>query len=315
MRVAILDDYLDAARDVADWSSLAGRAEITTFTEHLGGPEAAVAALADFEIVVAMRERQPLPATVIEKLPKLKLIVTTGMRNQSIDIEAAKSRGIAVCGTRGNKESTTEQTWAMIMGLVRNIPADDDAMHGTGWQTQLGFQICGRTLGLLGLGSIGAMVAKVGLAFGMNVIAWSQNLTEERASSLGVRRVEKDELFAESDILSVHVVLGDRTRGLVGAHEIGLMRPTAYLVNTSRAPIVDYPALVNALDRGALAGAALDVYDVEPLPTDSPLRRNGKLLLTPHMGYVTDRNIAIMYTDAIEDIEAFLNGKPVRELG
>jgi len=314
MRVAVLDDYLNVARASADWSVLDGRADLTVFHEAFDDAEAAVTALQSFEVVVAMRERTPFPRAVLERLPNLKLLITTGMRNLAIDVAAARKRGVVVCGTRSDKAPTAELTWALILGLARNVATDHAAMRAGGWQSRVGVGLGGRTLGLLGLGSIGTLVARAGQTFGMDVVAWSQNLTAERAAEVGVRRVAREELFESADVLSIHVVLSERTRGLVGARELGLMKPTAFLVNTSRAPIVDEAALIAALDEGRLAGAALDVYDQEPLPGDHPLRRTERLLLTPHMGYVSDANMATMYRDAVADIVAFLDGAPVREI-
>lgn len=314
MRIAILDDYFNAARDLAYWRQLEGRADITVFTEPLGGEENAAKALADFEIIVGMRERTPFPATLICRLPKLKLLITTGMRNRSFDLEAAHAHGVTVCGTETGSNSTADLAVGMMIALMRDIHGQFDSMRRGGWQTRPGCGLAEKTLGLLGLGRLGGVVAAVGNTFNMNVIAWSQNLTDQRAAECHACRVEKDELFRRSDVLSIHLVLSDRTRGIVGARELEMMAPTAYLVNTSRGPIVDEAALFRALQEKRIAGAAIDVYSVEPLPADHPIRKLDNVLLTPHIGYVTAENLAKMYPAALEDIVAFLGGKPIRVL-
>jgi phosphoglycerate dehydrogenase-like enzyme len=314
MRIAILDDYFNIARDLADWSRLGGRIDLRVFTEHLGSEENVAKALADFEIIVGMRERTPFPATLIHRLPKLKLLVTTGMRNWSFDLEAAHAQGITVCGTETGSNSTAELAVGMMITLMRDIHGQFNSMRQGGWQTRPGCGLAGKTLGLLGLGRLGGAVAAVGNVLNMKVIAWSQNLTDQRAAECNARRVEKDELFRRSDVLSIHLILSDRTRGIVGARELGLMAPTAYLINTSRGPIVDETALLKALKEKRIAGAALDVYGVEPLPADHPFRKLDNVLLTPHIGYVTAENLAKMYPAVLEDIVAFLEGKPIRVL-
>jgi phosphoglycerate dehydrogenase-like enzyme len=314
MRIAILDDYFDAALHLADWNPLNGRAEIQVFTEPLGGEEKAAMKLADFEIIVGMRERTPFPATLIRRLPKLKLLITTGMRNLSFDLEAARTQGITVCGTGGVGNPTSELAVGMMITLMRDIHGQFGSMRQGGWQTRPGHDLAGKTLGVLGLGRVGGAVAAVGNAFNMKVIAWSQNLTEQRAAECKARRVEKDELFLQSDVLSIHLILSGRTRGIVGAVELGLMKSTAYLVNTSRGEIVDEAALLKTLQEKKIAGAAIDVYGVEPLPADHAIRKLDNVLLTPHIGYVTAENLARMYQNAVEDIVAFLDGKPVRVL-
>jgi phosphoglycerate dehydrogenase-like enzyme len=268
--------------------------------------------LADFEIIVGMRERMPFPASLIRRLPKLKLLITTGMRNRSFDVEAAHALGITVCGTSSGSDSAAELAVGMMIALMRDIPGQFDSMRHGGWQTRPGHELAGKTLGLLGLGRLGSTVAAVGNAFDMRVIAWSQNLTDERAAECNARRVEKDDLFRLSDVLSIHIVLSDRTRGIVGARELALMSPAAYLVNTSRGPIVDEAALLAALQGKKIAGAALDVYGTEPLPADHPIRRLDNVLLTPHIGYVTTEKFAKMYQDAADDIIAFLDARPIR---
>ncbi len=312
MRIAVLDDYIGVSRKLADWSSLEGRAEITVFQEPFGSEDSAAKNLADFEIVVGMRERTPFPAGLLRRLPKLKLLITTGQRNSSFDIEAARAQGVTVCCTGSTGNATAELAIGLIIALMRDIPGQFASMRQGGWQTRLGNDLSGKTLGLLGLGKVGSVVAAAANAFRMEVIAWSQNLSDEKAAEHRVRRVEKDELFRRSDVLSVHVILSARTTGIVGAKELGLMKPTAYFVNTSRWPVVDGEALLRTLREKKIAGAAIDVYDTEPLPADAAIRRLDNVLLTPHIGYATERNFARMYQDAIEDIVAFLDGKPIR---
>jgi phosphoglycerate dehydrogenase-like enzyme len=314
IRVAILDDYQQVARRMADWAAALPDAEVTSFADHLDREDDVAAGLTDFDVVVAMRERTPFGRSLLARLPRLRLLVTTGMRNAAIDLAAAAELGITVCGTAGSGSSTVELTWALILSLVRHVPAEDASIRGGGWQRTVGTDLAGATLGVLGLGNLGRRVAAIGLAFGMEVIAWSQNLTAETAAAAGARRVERKELFGLSDVLTVHLVLGDRTRGLVGAPELALMKPTAYLVNTSRGPIVDEAALAEHLRAGRIAGAALDVYSVEPLPAGDPLRTLPDTVLTPHLGYVSERTYRTMYGEAAEDIAAFLAGRPVRVL-
>ncbi len=314
MRIAILDDYFNTALGLADWSRLEGRADTTVFTEHLGGEDAVAKALADFEIIVGMRERTPFPGTLIRRLPKLKLLITTGMRNLAFDLEAARSQKVTVCGTGSGGTSTAELAVGLMIALMRDIPGQFDSMRRGGWQTRPGQGLAGKTLGLLGLGRLGAEVAGAANAFHMQVIAWSQNLTEQRAVECKARRVEKDDLFRQADVISIHLILGERTRGIVGQRELGLMKPTACLINTSRGPIVDEAALLTTLREKKIAGAAIDVYGVEPLPREHPLRKLDNVLLTPHLGYVVTESLSKMYQDAVEDILAFLDGKPVRVL-
>jgi phosphoglycerate dehydrogenase-like enzyme len=313
-RIAVLDDYQDAALRTADWQSLPAGCEVTVFRDHVADERALAARLAPFEIVVAMRERTPFPRTLLERLPALRLLVTTGMRNASIDVKAAADRGIVVCGTPGLPYPTAELAWALVLSLFRRIPAEDRALRDGRWQTTLGLGLNGKTLGVLGLGTLGARVAKVGLAFEMEVLAWSQNLTETRAAEVGAKLVAKDELLARADVVSIHLVLSERTRGLIGARELGLMKKTAFLVNTSRGPIVDDTALVEMLHSGRIAGAGIDVYDEEPLPPDHPLRRAPNTVLTPHLGYVTEETYRVFYGGAVEDIAAYLGGAPIRVL-
>ncbi|GAB1509623.1 D-2-hydroxyacid dehydrogenase family protein [Actinophytocola sp. KF-1] len=312
----MLDDYQGVVLSMAGWDRLAGRVDVTVFREHLDGEDAVAAALADFDIVVIMRERTPFPASLIERLPRLRLLVTSGMRNASVDLAAAARAGVTVCGTGSSKASTVELTWALILGLVRNVAIENAAFHAGGpWQSTLGTNLTGATLGLIGLGQIGSRMATVAQAFGMDVLAWSQNLTEERASAAGVALAGSlPELMAASDVVSVHVVLSDRTRGLVDADALAHMKPGAYFVNTSRAAIVDQDALLAALRTNRIAGAALDVFTTEPVPADDPFRGLPNLLATPHLGYVTRENYAEYFRDTVEDIEAFLAGAPIRVL-
>jgi phosphoglycerate dehydrogenase-like enzyme len=313
-RVAILDDYQDVALAVADWRSLGREVTVEAFHERLGGEDALVKRLGDFEVIVAMRERTQLPRSVLERLPKLKLLVTTGMRNVAIDAKAAADLGIVVSGTALLTPPTAELTWGMILALARHIPEEAQHMRRGGWQTTVGVGLNGKVLGVLGLGKLGGEVARVGRAFQMEVIAWSQNLTAEHASSLGARRVEKDELFQRADFVTIHLILSKRTRGLVAARELALMKPGAYLINTSRGPIVDESALIEVLKRRTIAGAALDVFDEEPLADEHPLRKLDNVVLTPHLGYVTVENYRIAYGEAVEDIRAFLAGHPIRTI-
>jgi phosphoglycerate dehydrogenase-like enzyme len=306
MRVAILDDYQDVALSMADWSEVAARADITVFTDHLADQDAVAERLAPFEVVCVMRERTPLPRSVIERLPRLKMIASTGPFNASIDVAAAKERGIYVSTTGGYIESTVELTWALILAAARRIVDETLSVRGGGWQTSVGYQLGGTVLGVLGLGRIGSRVARVGTAFGMEVIAWSTNLTPEAAEQCGATYVSKDELFSRADVLTVHLVLSERTQGLVGAAELGLMKPTALLVNTSRGPIVDEIALVDALRAGRIAGAGLDVFDTEPLPTGHPLRSLDTVVATPHIGYVAERVYRTFYGEAATKIAAWL---------
>jgi phosphoglycerate dehydrogenase-like enzyme len=316
MRLSILDDYQGVALDMADWAPIKSRGvEIAVERYPFVDEDAAVRALAQSELVAAMRERTQFPRSLVDRLPKLKLLITTGMRNASFDMAALKDRGVTVCGTGGpggGNEDTAELAWGLILGAMRRIAEDHQLMRQGGWQTRIGHRVAGKTLGLLGLGRLGSAVARVGLAFGMKAIAWSQNLTAERSREQGVERVEKDELFRRSDILSVHLVLSPRSRGLVGAREIGLMKPSAILVNTSRGPICDTDAIIAALKEGRLAYAGFDVYDKEPLAADHPLRTAPNVILTPHIGYVTDENYRSSYPQIVENVAAFLDGKPVR---
>jgi phosphoglycerate dehydrogenase-like enzyme len=312
-RVAILDDYQGVAFLLADWSTLP--ADVVVFRDHLPDEAGVAARLADFDVVVAMRERTPFPRTLIERLPRLRLLVTTGMRNAAIDLRAAADRGVVVSGTGGVPSPTAELTWALILALARHVPREDRATRDGRWQETLGITLAGKTLGVLGLGQLGSRVARVGRAFEMEVIAWSENLTAERAAAVGTTlAASRDEVLARADFVTIHLVLSDRTRGLLGARELALMRPTAYLINTSRGPIVDERALIATLRAGVIAGAGLDVYDEEPLPPDHPLRRLPNTVITPHLGYVTEETYRVFYPQALEDVRAFLAGAPVRVL-
>ncbi|WP_248926851.1 D-2-hydroxyacid dehydrogenase family protein [Paenibacillus hamazuiensis] len=316
LRCAILDDYQNVAQTAADWSPLYEQADIVSFTQHFEKEDELAEAIGSFDIVVIMRERTPFRASLFARLPHLKLLVTTGMRNASIDLAAAAAHGVTVCGTSGRSEPTVELTWALILGLSRNIVQEHQSLRQNGpWQSTVGTDLYGKKLGLLGLGKIGSRVARIGQAFGMDVSAWSQNLTPERADEVGVRLASsKEELLESSDFVSIHLVLSDRTRGLIGAGELARMRSSAYLINTSRAPIVDREALIAALQNGRIAGAGIDVFDTEPLPADDPFRRLPNLLTTPHLGYVTKANYESFYRDAVEDIRSFLAGTPIRQL-
>lgn len=312
LRIAVLDDFQSVAGRFADWSRLPQAAEVATFADHLDDEDAVAQRLAGFDVVVAMRERTPFPRSLLERLPRLRLLVTTGARNAAIDVTAAAERGVTVCGTGAHPTGTAELTWALILAVARHVPQEDAGLRAGGWQTTVGTDLAGARLGVLGLGRLGTRVARIGVAFGMDVVAWSENLTDERAADAGVVRVGRDELFATADVLTVHLVLSTRTRGLVGRDELARMRPGAILVNTSRGPIVDETALLAALHEGRLAGAGLDVYDREPLPADAPLRRAPRTVLTPHLGYVTRDTYAVFYRDAVDDVAAFQRGTPVR---
>jgi len=315
VRCAILDDYQNVALAMADWSSVTADVEIKVFNEHLGSAEKVIAALQGFTIVCAMRERTAFPRAVIEALPDLKLLITTGMRNASIDLDAAKARGIVVCGTPAFGHGTAAIAIGLMLELARHIGYENARLKaGALWQTTIGLEFEGMTLALLGLGRLGTRVAQIGRAFGFEVIAWSQNLTAERCKDAGVEYVSRDDLFRRADFLSIHLQLSSRTRGLIGARELGLMKPTAFLINTSRGPIVDETTLVGVLRDRRIAGAGLDVFEVEPLPLAHPLRRLDNVVLTPHLGYVTAQNYRAFFAGTVEDIRAFLDGRPVRVL-
>ena len=306
MKVAILDDYQNVALQMADWTPVTQHAEITVFTDHVADPDGVVARLAPFDVVFVMRERTPLPRAIIERLPNLKMIASTGPYNASIDTEAAAEHGIYIGTTGGSVASTIELTWALILAGSRNLVGEVLSVRDGGWQVSVGRELSGRTLGVLGLGRIGGAVARIGAAFGMPVIAWSQNLSPAAAEEAGVGYVDRDTLFATSDVLSIHLRLSDRTRGLVGPAELAAMKPTALLVNTSRGPIVDEPALIAVLRAREIAGAALDTFDIEPLPGGHPLRELDNVIATPHIGYVADRPYRIFFGDAVAAIADWL---------
>lgn len=314
-RAAVLDDYQGVALSSADWSTLDGRVDVQVFTDHIGDTEHLVAALDGFEIVVAMRERTPFPRSVLERLGALELLVTTGARNAAVDVQACAELGITCSGTGGQVHSTAELTWALILACARHLPTELENVDSGGWMTTVGSDLHGATLGMCGLGRIGAMVARVGAAFGMEVIAWSQNLTRERCDELGAELVSKEELFARADFVTVHLVLSGRTTGLIAEPELRAMKPTAWLVNTSRGPICDEAVLARACAEGWIAGAGLDAYGVEPLPPAHPFRTLDNVLATPHVGYVSRRVYEIFFTDIVEDIGAYLDGSPVRVIG
>lgn len=310
LRIGVLDDYQEVALGLADWDSL--ETEVEVFTNPFADTEEAVKALADFDVLVAMRERTHFPAEILSALPRLKLLVSTGPVNSAIDLQAAQENDIVVCGTGYFAYPTAELTWALILAAARNLPAELQSMRVGGWQVGLGTSVHGQTLGVLGLGNLGQRVAAIARAFEMRVIAWSPNLTAEKAAEHGVTAVSKEELFASSDVVSIHVVLNEHSRGTVGAPELAMMKPTSILVNTSRGPIVDESALLEALQHRTIASAALDVYDTEPLPADHPLRSLDNALLTPHIGYVSEQLYSVFYEDAVEDIAAFISGSPIR---
>jgi len=314
VQVAVLDDYQDLARHYGPWEELGDVIELTVFHDHISNDGVIRDLLAGYEVIVAMRERTPFTGARLASLPNLKLLVTTGMGNAAIDMDAAAALDIVVCGTAGLTTPTVELTWGLIIGLARHIAEEDRQVREGGWQHSIGPELSGRTLGLVGFGRLGRRVAAVAQAFEMNVMAWSQNLDADAARGAGVEPVERDALFSRADVLSIHTRLSDRTRGLVGERELGLMKTSALLVNTSRGPIVDEKALLTALTDGTIGGAAIDVYDKEPLPVDHPIRSAPHTLLTPHLGYVTIGNYQLFYREAVEDIAGYLGGNPVRVL-
>ena len=312
MKLAILDDYQGTAKYLGDWSSLPPGTNVQFFQDHIANEDKLVERLKDFDMVMGMRERTPFTRSILSRLPKLRLLMTTGLRNASFDMEAASDMGIPVCGASGAGEGPTELTWGLILSLLRHIHEEDKRSREGSWGTTVGVGLKGKTLGLIGLGHIGSLVAKVGKAFDMNIIAWSQNMTAELAKECDATLVDKETLFRESDVVSVHLVLSDRSRGLVGAAELELMKPTAFLVNISRGPIVDEKALIDVLERQAIAGAALDTFDVEPLPLSHPLFKTPNTLICPHLGYVTEEGYRAFYAGVIENVRAFLSGEPIR---
>jgi D-3-phosphoglycerate dehydrogenase len=312
-KVAILDDYQNVALSYADWSSIKKDTEIKVFNAPFSSQDEAVKALKDFQVVVGMRERTPFPRKVLEALPNLKLLITTGAKNNSFDVAAANERGVTVCGTGQFGNPTTGIVFGLMLELTRRIGFENARMKaGEPWQVTIGKDLEGLTLGIVGLGKLGSRVAGIAKAFGMNVIAWSQNLTAEKAQAAGAAHVSKEELFAKADIVTIHLQLSDRSRGTVTGADIARMKPTAYLINTARAPIVDQAALLKALQEKKIAGAGLDVFEIEPLPKDHPYRKLDNVVLTPHLGYVSEQNYRAYFRDIVEDIRAFLDGKPVR---
>jgi phosphoglycerate dehydrogenase-like enzyme len=312
-RLAILDDYQGVALSMGPWSRLPAGLQVEVFRDTLKDQDALVARLAPFDAILAMRERTPFPAALIERLPKLKLLMTTGERNRGLDVAAAQARGITVCGTPSSGAPTVDITWGLILNLLRDIPAQQEAMRAGRWQTSVGTAAGGLTLGVVGLGKLGSRVAAVGKAFGMKVVAWSQNLTAEKAAAAGAELVDKETLFATADVVTLHLILSPRSRGIVGAAELGRMKPGAIIVNTSRGPLIEQEALVAALKAGRIR-AGLDVYEEEPLPSDHPLMSCPGTVLTPHLGYVSTQNYTAYFNGAVEAIEAYLAGKPIREL-
>ena len=319
MKIAILDDYQQVAKKSADWASLPAGTQVDSFADTIADQEQLVRRLQPYDVIVAMRERTRFPAQVIDALPNLRLVVSTGGRNPSIDAEACARRNVALCSAQGaasGHSSTAEVAWALVLALVKRIPQADKAMHAGSWQeTVITESLAGKTLGVLGLGRLGKYVAKYGQAFGMKVIAWSPNLTDERAAEVSVRRVSKEALFAESDVVSLHLVSNAKTRGIVGAAEIAVMKRTAYIVNTSRGPLIDEKALVSALQEKRIAGAGLDVFWTEPLPKDHIVRRLDNVVLTPHLGYVVDENLKLFYENALKNIKNWIAGEPLTPMG
>ena len=316
LRCAILDDYQNVARTLADWSVLGDRVETTTFTTFFTSTEEAAQALRGFDIICAMRERTPFPRALFEALPDLKLLITSGLRNAAIDLAAAKDHGVVVCGTAMVGNPTAGIATGLMLELTRKIGFENARMkQGAPWQVTLGEDVAGKTLGIIGLGKLGTQMAHIGQALGMKTIAWSSNLTQETCAKAGVSYATKDELFASADVITIHLVLSDRSRGLVSAPDLARMKPTAYLINTARGPIVDEDALLTALQEKRIAGAGLDTFSVEPLPVDSPFRKLDNVVLTPHLGYVTRENYARIYAETIEGIKAWMAGSPVRVLG
>src|SRR5882757_5974359 len=315
LRCAILDDYLNLALRIADWSKVGDRVDVTVFNQPFASQEAAAGALRDFEIICAMRERTPFPRALLAALPKLKLLITSGMHNAALDLEAAKDRQIVVCGTQWARNPTAPLTMGLILELTRNIGRESARMHAGEYLPKfVGIEIESKTLGVVGLGKLGAKVSGLAKAFGMNVMAWSPNLTAERCEEVGVSYATKEELFATADIVTIHMVLSERSRGLVGTADFARMKPTSYLVNTARGPIVDETALLETLKARKIAGAAVDVFSVEPLPVDHPFRKLDNIVLTPHLGYVTEESFRSHYTQMVEGIDAWFKGEPLRRL-
>lgn len=312
LRVVVLDDYQGVAHEFADWGSL--NAEVVFADRHINDEDELTALLHDASVIIAMRERTAFTASLLGRLPALKLLVTTGRANAAIDLDAARAHGVVVCGTNSPATATPELAWGLILSVLRSIPLEDASMRTGGWQTTVGGDLAGHRLGIVGLGRLGTAMARIGQAFGMDVVAWSQNLDPDHASSLGVQAVSKETLFSTSDVVTIHYKLSERSRGIVGAAELALMKPTAILVNTSRGPLVDTAALLESLESGAIGGAGIDVYDSEPLPADHPLRSAPRTVLTPHLGYVTRDTYSVFYGQALEAVQAWLDGNPVRLL-
>jgi phosphoglycerate dehydrogenase-like enzyme len=310
--VAILDDYQGVSQSYADWSPLAKHCNVTVFRDHLDGEADIATRLADIDIICVMRERTPLSRSLIERLPNVKLVVTTAGHNAAIDGDALRERGIPLCGTGATTNPTVELTWGLIIALARHLIPEQQAVRNGGWQSTIGTDLKGSTLGIVGLGKLGSEIARLGAAFGMRLIAWSQNLTDEHAASVGATRVSKEALFQQSDFITVHLKLSPRSTGIIGAHEFSLMKPQAFFVNTSRGPLVDERALIDVLEERRIAGAAIDVYDAEPLGAGHPFRRLDRLLATPHVGYVAHENYRRFYGDTVENIRAWLDGAPIR---
>ena len=315
MHVAILDDYQNTAMNSADWSSVTSQADIEIFNDHIHDEDAIAARLQDFEIICAMRERTPFPRSLIEKLPNLRLIISSGMRNRGIDIDAAKDNDVIVCGTKSVGRPTAELAWGLILGLARKIPAEDSNVRAGGWQQTVGESLIGKTLGIAGLGNLGGRMAQIAKVFEMNVIAWSQNLTQVRCDEFGVQLVSKGELMAQSDFLTIHLILSDRTRGVISTDDLARMKSSAYIVNTARGPIIDEDALVAALESKTIGGAGIDVFSVEPLPADHAFRNLDNTIITPHLGYVEEDNYAAYFGGYVEAIDAFLKGEPKNFIG
>ncbi len=313
-KIALIDDYADVARGCAEWSRLPANVTLDIFNDHLVDEDDIAARLEPYDVVVVIRERTPIPRSLIDRLPNLKLLVTPGMRNYAIDMQACTERGIPVCGTSPGRAATAELTWLLILALSKQLIAEQRGVNEGHWGVSRVIGVGGRTIGLIGLGKLGARVAEVARAFEMNVLAWSPNMTDEHAAACGARRVELDELLKQSQFVSIHVILGDRSRGLIGARELALMQPDSFLINTSRGPIVDESALIDALQARRIRGAGLDVFDVEPLPQDHPFRTMDNVVTTPHLGGFTEDNYKVWFGEALEDIEAWLQGKPLRVL-
>ena len=312
VRIAIIDDYQNVVLDMADWDSLGSEVTISVFSDHLSDEAELANRLKDFEVIVINRERTPFMRSLIEQLPNLKLLVTGGMYNKSIDMVAAKENNVIVCGSRMLTNPTPELTWGLILSLARQIPAEDRGVREGGWQTTVGIGLKGSVLGVIGLGRLGVPVSKIGLAFGMEVIAWSPNLTDQRAQEAGVKRVDKETLFEQSDFITIHMPLSERSQSIVGKGDLARMKKSAYLVNTSRGPLVDEAALIDALEKQQIAGAGLDVYVTEPLPADHKLRQLKNTVVTPHLGYVVKDNYQQKFSQAIENIDAWMKGDPIR---